>query len=341
MEKTIKIRDVVDTLDQITGGRVVKGREDLFSGKNPFVVTKSSNIPGKAVTEIPGLVWGDLDWPVRKIAVTMTLTECNIELAGATGVDVIIAHHPIADGASSGGVTLSSYLGLYKLAVIELHEAFHGLHPGISFVHGCQAHRVEIAYGGLPGNIMYVGKTIGGINTLGDILHRLGELMNYREEAEMLAAEKQVRGNEDILETNVVTGGRLLNGSTDDKVENILHIFPHTGFSVAHLEQALQEHPEIDTILTTISRPREDSELVAAAKKLGLNVIAGNSHAMEIFENGLPLATAINYYLKDQVEVVLFRERITAVPLKKFGSPQIRKYANYITENFLVKKDAE
>ena len=63
----------------------------------------------------------------------MTLTESCIELAGATGVNVIITHHPIADAANSGGVTLENYLGLYNISAIELHEAFHGLHPGLSF----------------------------------------------------------------------------------------------------------------------------------------------------------------------------------------------------------------
>lgn len=339
MSKEMKVKDVIDALDKITGGRVVKKPEDLFEGKNPFVVTKSSNIPGKAVTETPGLVWGNMDKPVKKLAVTMTLTECNIELAGATGVDAIVAHHPIADAANSGGVTLKSYLNLYDIAVLELHEAFHGVHPGISFIHGSKAHRAEIAYGGIPGNIMFVGKTLDGINTLGDILNRLKDFMNYNEEEEMLASERKIRNCNQIQETNIATGGKIIYGECDSKVENILHIFPHTGFSTEHLERAVEEHPEIDTVLATISRPLEDGPLVLKAQELGLNFIAGNSHAMEIFENGLPLATALNYYLGEHIEIVLFRERITSVPVNEFGSNKVRDYARYITENFLINKE--
>ena len=132
-------RDVLWALDKITGGRCVKGLEDIFSGKNRFVVSKSSNIPGKGCMETPGLVCGDLGAEVKKIAVTMTLTECNIELAGASGVDAIIAHHPIVEAANSGGVTMRGYLNLYGLSVFELHEAFHGLHPGIALIHGHKA----------------------------------------------------------------------------------------------------------------------------------------------------------------------------------------------------------
>jgi hypothetical protein len=337
-ERIVKVKDIIDTLDKITGGRVVKGREDLFCGKNPFVVVKSSNIPGKAVMEIPGIVWGDLNKPVRKLAVAMTLTECKIELAGATGVDVIVAHHPIADAANSGGVTLKNYLGLYNIAAIELHEAFHGLHPGISYIHGIKAHRVDIAYGGIPGNIMYVGTTLEGIETLGDILNRLREFMNYEVEEEMLESEREVRGCREILETNIVTGGKIFNGSIDSRVKNVLHIFPHTGFTPEHLEQVMKEHPEVDTVLATISRVHEDSPLVLKAQEYGLNFIAGNSHAMEIYENGLPLAAALNYYLGRDVKILIFNERVTSTPVEMFGSKAVREYAKYITENFLIEK---
>ena len=169
----MKVKDLIKLLDDITGGRVVKDISDIFTGKNPFVVIKSSNIPGKSVMETPGLVYGDPEAEVKKVAVTMTLTEGNIELAGATGVNAIIAHHPIADAANSGGVTLSYYLNLYNIAVFELHEAFHGLHPGISYFHGHKPFRVDLWYGGIPGNIVYVGKALDEITTLGDILERL------------------------------------------------------------------------------------------------------------------------------------------------------------------------
>lgn len=97
------VRDILKALDVITGGRVITDSFG-YGGANPFVVTKTSGIPGKAVTELPGLVWGDPDMPVKKVAVMMTLTESAIELAGATGIDCLIAHHPIAEGSNTGGV---------------------------------------------------------------------------------------------------------------------------------------------------------------------------------------------------------------------------------------------
>jgi len=156
----VTARDVVAALDTITGGRLPKDKEEMYSGKNRFVVMKSSNLPGKSVVETPGLVFGDPDQEIKKLAVVMTMTESQIELAGSTGVDAIVAHHPIADACNSGGVLMKTYLGLYKIAAFELHEAFHGLHPGIAFLHGHASYRTEIAYGGVPGNVMNVGKAL-------------------------------------------------------------------------------------------------------------------------------------------------------------------------------------
>lgn len=337
MEGIIKIKDVLHALDTITGGRCVKNPDDIFSGKNKFVIMKSSNIPGKECMELPGLICGDLDATVRKIAVTMTLTECNIELAGATGVDAIIAHHPVVDAANSGGVTLRGYLNLYGLSVFELHEAFHGLHPGIAYIHGHKAFRVDIAYGEIPGNILYVGKALDDVPTIGAILDRLNEFMGMHEEQKMLLTEKNVRNCNDICETNVATGGNLLVGRRENKVGTIIHIFPHTGFTVEHLEKAKQEHPEADTVIASISRVRKDSDIVKKAEELGLNFVVGNSHAMEILENGLPLAIALQKLLPE-VEVVLFRERITSTPLTMVGTASIRAYADYIAGQYLVNK---
>ena len=72
------VRDILKALDVITGGRVITDSFG-YGGANPFVVTKTSGIPGKAVTELPGLVWGDPDMPVKKVAVMMTLTESAFE----------------------------------------------------------------------------------------------------------------------------------------------------------------------------------------------------------------------------------------------------------------------
>ena len=101
-----KVKDVLAALDDLTNGRCLKGPGDWAGGKNPWVVTKSSSIPGKAVVEMPGLVWGDPEMEVKKIAVCMTMTESVIELAAATGVNAIVAHHPIADASNSGGVLI-------------------------------------------------------------------------------------------------------------------------------------------------------------------------------------------------------------------------------------------
>lgn len=331
----VKVRDVLAVLDKITGGRVVKSIDELFAGKNRFVVTKTSHIPGKDVVEIPGLVYGDPESPVRRIALCMTLTESNIELAGALGMDVIIAHHPIADAANSGGVPLKGYLGLYELTAIELHEAFHGLHPGLSYLHGHQAFRVEIAYGGVPGNILYVGQALDDAKTLGQMLERLAEFMGNRQEELMLSAEREVRDCPEIMETSVVAQGKILVGSPDDPMKTVLHIFPHTGFTPAHLEQAKKEHPEADTVLASISRVRPDNPLVAKARELGMNFVVGNSHAVEILENWMPLAKALQHFLPE-VDILIFRERISAIPVAKTGSDSIQRYAAEMAARYLV-----
>ncbi len=332
----MKVKELIKVLDNITGGRVVKDLNDVFTGKNPFVVMKSSNIPGKAVMETPGLVYGNPEAEIKKVAVTMTLTEGNIELAGATGVDVIVAHHPIADAANSGGVTLSCYLDLYNISVFELHEAFHGLHPGISYIHGHKPFYTDIRYGGIPGNIMYVGKTLDEIKTLGDILNRLNKMMDMDKEHQVMGTERIHFNCSEIKDSATAVQGEILLGTKDTPVNTILHIFPHTGFTAEHLEKAKSEHPEIDTVLATISRVKMDSDLVYKAKELGLNFICGNSHALEVFENGLPLAYALRHYLPEDVEIVIFRERICSTPLKDFGSATIKDYAKFITENYLI-----
>lgn len=330
-------RDVLMALDKITGGRCVKDIGDIFSGKNRFVVNKSSNIPGKSCMEMPGLVCGNLDATIKKIAVTMTLTECNIELAGATGVDAIVAHHPIADAANSGGVTLRTYLPLYGLSVFELHEAFHGLHPGISLIHGHKPFHADIAFGGIPGNILFVGQALEEVQTLGDILVRLHKFMGLNEEQKMLLMERKSRSCKDIMETNVATGGKILVGNRHDPVKTIIHIFPHTGFSAEHLAKVKELFPEADTVLASISRVSVDHPLVQKAKELGLNFVVGNSHAMEILENGMPLGIALQILLPD-TEVVLFRERITSTPLAMAGTQAIRDYGQEIAQRYLVSK---
>lgn len=99
-------RHVVEALNTISKGRMVMDWNEITAGANPYVVMKTSNIPGKSVLEIPGLIFGDKHKPVSRIGVGMTLTESVIELASAMKLDLIIVHHPVADAASSGGVPL-------------------------------------------------------------------------------------------------------------------------------------------------------------------------------------------------------------------------------------------
>jgi hypothetical protein len=336
-KKTFTVRDVRDALNEITGGRVITKAEDAFSQGNPFVVVKTSHLPGKAVLETPGLVCGNPKQEIRKLAVAMTLTESQIELAGGTGVDAIVAHHPVADAASCGGVPLRGYVGLYGVAIFELHEAFHGRHPGIAWIHGHKPFRVEIAYGGVLGNIMYVGRPLPEIQRAGDIIDRLSVFSDLAREKSFLDLEREKRECPELMETNIAVAAEILNGSREDKVGGVLHFFPHTGFTPDHLRQAKKENPEITTALVSISRVKESSPLVGTARELGLTMLAGNSHALEIFENGIPLAYALKALLPG-VEIVLFRERVTSIPLEKVGSKMMRDYGREMAANHLLKK---
>ncbi len=332
----VLVKDLVEALDTITGGRVMKG-DDFSSGKNPFVCTKSSGIPGKAITETPGLVCGNMEQEIKKVAVMMTMTESAIELAGATGVDAMVSHHPMADATNCGGVLLKTYLGLYGIAGLELHEAFHGLHPGIAYLHGHKAYHVDIKYGGIPGNIVSVGDALPGINTLGDMLKRIEAFMGTGEDQKVLGNECELRHCGEITEPSIAAKGYILVGKPENPVKKILHIHPHTGFTPEHMEKALKEHPDVDTVLASISRIYGDHELGQKAKELGVNFICGNSHALEIMENGVPLARAIKMLMPD-LEVVIFRERMMSVPLDDFGSKEIQDYGKEIADKYLVNK---
>jgi len=335
-EKRHTATDVLAALDKITGGRIIRGTGDVFGKGSPFVITKTSHIPGKAITETPGLVCGDPNQPVRKLAVSMTLTESQIELAGATAVDAIVCHHPVADGASCGGVPLRGYARLYNLALFEVHEAFHGRHPGLAFMHGHEPFRVEISYGGIPGNVVFFGRALQEVRTAGDILQRLAVLTDLRRETRFLELERQERSCPTIAESGIAAAPWILNGSPENPVSTILHFFPHTGFGPEHLVMAREECPEIDTAIVSVSRVRADSEIVSLAREMGLVMLAGNSHALEIFENGVPLAHALRSLLPG-VEVVIFRERVTAIPLEEFGSPEIRLYGMKMAEEHLLR----
>ncbi|HEY3275100.1 MAG TPA: Nif3-like dinuclear metal center hexameric protein [Syntrophorhabdaceae bacterium] len=336
-DKAITVDDVKEALNVITNGRVIMKPETAFGTGNPFVVTKSSNIPGKAITETPGLVVGNPKATVKKIGVGMTLTESAIELAGATGVDAMVLHHPVADAASSGGVPLRNYSTLYGLAIFEVHEAFHGRHPGIAWMHGHVPFKADIHYGGISGNVVFVGKPLPEVKTIGDIIDRLTTLSDLARERTILADEKKQRAIPGLEEANIAAGPEILLGSRENKVGTVLHIFPHTGFTPDHMRRLKKEYPQIDTVIVSISRVKKDNPLIGTAKELGLTMVAGNSHALEIVENGVPLAYALKSLLPG-VEVVLFRERMTSAPLDDFGSKTMRDYGREMASKYLVPK---
>ena len=332
-----KVKDILDALNDLTGGRCVMGPGDWTKGTNPWVVPKSSGIPGKSIVETPGLVFGDPEGAVNKIAVCMTLTESVIELAAATGVQAIVAHHPIADAANSGGVLMKYYLGNYGLAAFELHEAFHGTHPGIPWLHGHKPFFSSVCYAGIPGNVVYVGDILPEIDTAGELISRLDRLMNAETDRHMLDVERRELGVDSIEETSVAAGAKILVGSAENKVRKVIHMFPHTGFSPEHLRQLKADYPDADTLIASISRVYPGHPLIEAAEELGMTFICGNSHALEIFENGIPLARALKAHLPE-CDIVIFRERQTSTPLEAFGSEEIRNYGSRIASGYLHSK---
>ncbi|GGF94542.1 Nif3-like dinuclear metal center hexameric protein [Paenibacillus abyssi] len=330
-----EVGHVLDALNTISKGRMVMDWNEITSGTNPYVVMKTSNIPGKNVMEIPGLIFGSKHKPVTRIGVGMTLTESMIEMASAMKLDLIIVHHPVADAASSGGVPFADYLPLYNLALIEMHEAFHGLHPGLTLLHGHRKLATDISFCGIPGNVLHKGIALEGVHTAGDILARIDHWMGREIDVDLLEAERAIRGESTLQEATLSNPAKLLSGTPDRHVKHILHFFPHTGFSLQHLEIALQMYPETDTIIASISRVREDHEFVVLAKQRGLNFILGNPHSVEIMENGLPLAYALELLLPG-VEVFLLRERITAVALRDVGHSKMVEYGRGMAEAHLV-----
>ncbi|MCS5695714.1 Nif3-like dinuclear metal center hexameric protein [Desulfofundulus thermocisternus] len=329
------VQEVLEALNLITGGRVITGQQETGDGRNPYVILKTSHIPGKEVMETPGLVYGDPAMPVKKLAVVMTMTESVVELAAASGVDALVVHHPVADAASCGGVPLKDYLHHYRLAVFELHEAFHGLHPGIALLHGHMPVHIDVCFGGTSGNVVIVGKPLAGISCLKDILARLELMMGQDRDVLLLEAEKRIYQVTDLQEINAMEGGSIINGNPDNEVGLILHCFPHTGFCPADLDRILEMYPEIKTVITSISRVRKNHPLIDTCRLKGLNLVAGNSHALEIWENGLPLAYALQAILSD-IEVVIFRERVTSYPLAGAGNEPLRHYARQMAEKYLL-----
>lgn len=328
------VKSVLEALDTLTGGRCIRKLSDYTEGKNPWILMKASGIPGKGCLETPGLVYGRTEKTVSKLAVCMTLTESVIELAGATGVDAIVSHHPACEAANTGGVAMSSYLGLYDLAYFEVHEAFHGLHPGIPWLHGHRPFFTDVNYGGITGNVVNVGRVLPGIHTLGQLLDRLNQSMDLETDGYMLAAERRIRGCQEIEETAVAARARILLGERDSTVKEILHIHPHCGVSPDHLRQLKGQFPDADTVVASISHVNSDHPLVNAARELGMHFVCGNSHGLEIFENGIPLAYALQNLLPG-LECVIIRERQTMIPLAAAGSDKIQAYGKAIAREYL------
>jgi hypothetical protein len=337
IQNELTIHDVMQALNVITKGRMVMDWNEIAKGSNPFVLTKTSNIPGKSVIEIPGLVFGDMNAPVKKIGVAMTMTECGIELASGMGLDLLVVHHPVADAANSGGVPFAQYLPLYNLSVIELHEAFHGLHPGLAYLHGHQKLKTDTSFGGIHGNVLHKGIALEEIKTAGDILKRLDRYIGRQIESTLLKSEQDIRSTDFLEEATLANPAEILNGNQDTPIKHILHFFPHSGFTVEHLHQALDLYPETDTIIASISRVRENHPLVMEAKRLGLTFIIGNPHSVEILENGIPLAYALEYLLPE-IEIYVLRERVTAMPLAHAGHSEIQNYGKDMALNYLVSK---
>ena len=335
-EKDYTVGDVLKAMEVITKGRVLDPDENPILSKNPFVVTKSSGIPGKEVVEYPGLVYGKLDAKAKKIGVVMTISECVVELAGGMGLDVIVAHHPFADAANFGGVPFKNYCDLYNLSLIEAHEAFHGRHPGIALIHGYKVTKVDIHYGGQPGNIIFMGQAVPEVKTLGDIVARLDATMSTADRDKFLKVEQDFWKNPDIQESLAANKPIILLGQADSPVKNVLHIFPHTGFTAEQLGMIVKENPDIDTLICSISRVKPDHALVAKAKELGLNMLLGNSHAHEIYENGIPLGKALEKLLPG-AEIYLIEQHVTATPVSKAGNDTLQKYGLDMAE-ILTKK---
>ena len=141
----------------------------------------------------------------------------------------------------------------------------------------------------------------------------------------------------ELQETNIAAAAQILNGSPDDPVGTVVHVFPHTGFTPEQMRRLKQEYPDINTLILSISRVRKDHPLVQTAKELGLTVVVGNSHALEIVENGIPLAYGLQSLLPG-VEIVVFRERVTSAPLEKMGSKTMRDYGKEMATGYLLPK---
>lgn len=92
----------------------------------------------------------------------------------------------------------------------------------------------------------------------------------------------------------------------------------------------------MDTVIASISRVRPDSALVRKAKGLGLNFLLGNSHAHEIYENGIPLGKALESPLPG-VPIFLIEQRVTATPMGNAGNIKLQEYGKKMADILIGK----
>ena len=121
--------------------------------------------------------------------------------------------------------------------------------------------------------------------------------MDIETDEKMLSAERTIRMCENTTETSIAAQCKIIAGDRDKPVKKVIHMFPHTGFNARRLENLTADNPDADTLLASISHVYPGNELILKAEEIGLGFICGNSHALEIFENGLPLAYAIRQLL--------------------------------------------
>lgn len=159
--------------------------------------------------------------------------------------------------------------------------------------------------------------------------------MVQHQDVRLLKAEQNIIDCLELQEINALECATIVHGHPENEVGLILHCFPHTGFSVDNLNSILAAYPTVRTVIASISKVRNQHPLIGACAEKGLNLINGNSHALEIWENGLPLAYAIQALLPD-VEVVVYRERITAYPLAAAGARELRRYARQMAFDYLL-----
>ncbi len=324
------VEDIVAATNRLVRGRLLESLDH----HNDWRVVKDSGISGKAVTELPGLVAGDPAAPARRVGVTMTLTEHTIELARAIQIDAVVVHHPVADAASSGGVELVHYLSLYGISVIECHEALHGLHPGIAWLHGHTADTTDARYDGVDGMVVTIGRPHDDIVVAGDVLRRVEHLTGRPTEVAVGEAEASVRRVSSVADSCTAPRPRMIVGTEDDKLGDLVaHVYPHTGFGAAQLRSLRESLPSISSVIVSISTVDDDDDLARECAAAGLPLISGSLHSYEIIENGVPLAFALQHILPE-VEVLLLRERVTALPLDGLGD-DVSAYGHQMAQHLI------